>query len=58
MDQPIGNIYIVVAPSGAGKTSLVAALLQAEPSVELSISYSTRPARKGEIDGKHYHFVD
>jgi guanylate kinase len=58
MDQPIGNIYIVVAPSGAGKTSLVTALLQAEPSVELSISYSTRPARKGEIDGKHYHFVD
>ncbi|OHX12906.1 guanylate kinase [Chromobacterium sphagni] len=58
MSQPIGNIYIVVAPSGAGKTSLVAALLQAEPSVELSVSYSTRPARKGEIDGKHYHFVD
>ncbi|WP_434633118.1 guanylate kinase [Chromobacterium sp. CV08] len=58
MSQPIGNIYIVVAPSGAGKTSLVAALLQAEPSVELSISYSTRAARKGEVDGQHYHFVE
>ncbi|AOZ50239.1 guanylate kinase [Chromobacterium vaccinii] len=58
MSQLIGNIYIVVAPSGAGKTSLVAALLQAEPSVELSVSYSTRAARKGEVDGKHYHFVD
>ncbi|AUH49771.1 guanylate kinase [Chromobacterium sp. ATCC 53434] len=58
MSQPIGNIYIVVAPSGAGKTSLVAALLQAEPSVELSVSYSTRAARKGEVDGQHYHFVE
>ncbi|UJB33693.1 guanylate kinase [Chromobacterium sp. Beijing] len=58
MSQPTGNIFIVVAPSGAGKTSLVAALLQAEPSVELSISYSTRAPRKGEEDGKHYHFVD
>ena len=58
MSQLIGNIYIVVAPSGAGKTSLVAALLRAEPSVELSVSYSTRAARKGEIDGKHYHFVE
>ncbi|NHR06203.1 guanylate kinase [Chromobacterium haemolyticum] len=58
MSQPTGNIFIVVAPSGAGKTSLVTALLQAEPSVELSISYSTRAPRKGEEDGKHYHFVD
>lgn len=58
MSQPTGNIFIVVAPSGAGKTSLVAALLNAEPSVELSISYSTRLPRKGEVDGEHYHFVD
>ncbi|MBV8678942.1 MAG: guanylate kinase [Aquitalea sp.] len=58
MTKAVGNIYIVVAPSGAGKTSLVAALLQAEPTVELSVSYTTRPARSGEIDGKHYHFVD
>jgi guanylate kinase len=58
MSQPTGNIFIVVAPSGAGKTSLVAALLAAEPTVELSISYSTRQPRTGEVDGKHYHFVD
>jgi len=58
MSKAVGNIYIVVAPSGAGKTSLVAALLQAEPTVELSVSYTTRAARTGEEDGKHYHFVD
>ncbi|PXX48113.1 MULTISPECIES: guanylate kinase [Aquitalea] len=57
MSKAVGNIYIVVAPSGAGKTSLVAALLQAEPTVELSVSYTTRPARAGEVDGQHYHFV-
>jgi guanylate kinase len=43
-----GSIFIVVAPSGAGKTSLVAALLQAEPGVELSVSYTTRAPREGE----------
>lgn len=53
-----GSIFIVVAPSGAGKTSLVAALLQAEPGVELSVSYTTRAPRDGEVDGKSYHFVD
>lgn len=58
MSQATGTVYIVVAPSGAGKTSLVAALLEAEPSVGLSVSHTTRPAREGEIDGKHYHFVD
>jgi guanylate kinase len=58
MSKAVGNIYIVVAPSGAGKTSLVAALLQAEPTVELSVSYTTRAARTGEEDGKHYHFID
>ena len=58
MSKAVGNIYIVVAPSGAWKTSLVAALLQAEPTVELSVSYTTRAARTGEEDGKHYHFVD
>jgi len=53
-----GSIFIVVAPSGAGKTSLVAALLQAEPGVELSVSYTTRAPRDGEVNGKSYHFVD
>ncbi|MBV8046180.1 MAG: guanylate kinase [Paludibacterium sp.] len=57
MTQPRGTIFIVVAPSGAGKTSLVAALLDAEPTVCLSVSYTTRPPREGEVDGKHYHFV-
>lgn len=53
-----GNLYIIAAPSGAGKTSLVKALLDADPSVRLSISYTTRAPRPGEVDGEHYHFVD
>ncbi|TDR81353.1 guanylate kinase [Paludibacterium purpuratum] len=57
MTQASGTIFIVVAPSGAGKTSLVAALLEAEPTVGLSVSYTTRKPREGEIDGKHYHFI-
>lgn len=52
-----GNIYVVTAPSGAGKTTLVAALLAADPLIKLSVSYTTRAPREGEIDGKHYHFV-
>jgi guanylate kinase len=58
MSQAPGTVFIVVAPSGAGKTSLVAALLEAEPAVGLSVSYTTRAAREGEIDGKHYHFIE
>lgn len=53
-----GNIFIVSAPSGAGKTSMVRALLDADPQVKLSISYTTRAPRPGEVDGQHYHFVD
>ena len=52
-----GSVFIICAPSGAGKTSLVNALLEREPDIELSISYTTRPARTGESDGCHYHFV-
>ena len=52
-----GSLFIVSAPSGAGKTSLVHALLQREPQIGLSVSYTTRNPREGEIDGKHYHFV-
>lgn len=52
-----GNIYIVTAPSGAGKTTLVAKLLAADPQVQLSVSYTTRAPRDGEENGKHYHFV-
>jgi len=52
-----GNLFIVTAPSGAGKTSLVRALLAADSQVKLSISYTTRPMRPGEVGGVDYHFV-
>ena len=52
-----GNLFIVSAPSGAGKTSLVAALLDADPLVRKSVSFTTRAARPGEIDGREYNFV-
>lgn len=53
-----GTLYIISAPSGAGKTSLVNALLPRIPNLKLSISHTTRPARAGEVDGTHYFFVD
>jgi guanylate kinase len=53
-----GNLFIVSAPSGAGKTSLVRKLLETDPQVKLSVSYTTRAPRPGEVDGKDYHFVD
>ncbi len=52
-----GNLFIVTAPSGAGKTSLVRALLAADSQVRLSVSYTTRPMRPGEVGGIDYHFV-
>jgi guanylate kinase len=52
-----GNLYIVTAPSGAGKSSLVKALLEADPGIKLSVSYTTRAPRPGEENGVHYHFV-
>ncbi len=52
-----GNLFIVSAPSGAGKTSLVNALLDKNKQISLSISYTTRAPRPGETDGKEYHFV-
>ena len=52
-----GNVFIVCAPSGAGKTSLVRELLARDPNVHLSVSYTTRAARPGERDGRDYHFV-
>ena len=55
--MPSGNLFIVCAPSGAGKTSLVNALLEREPQIGLSVSYTTRPPRPGETEGKSYHFV-
>ncbi|GLT22829.1 MULTISPECIES: guanylate kinase [Zoogloea] len=53
-----GTLFIVTAPSGAGKTTLVSGLLERDPLVKLSISYTTRAPRAGEEDGRHYHFVD
>lgn len=53
-----GTLYTVSAPSGAGKTSLVAALVKSNPEVCVSISHTTRPMRPGELDGVNYHFVD
>ena len=53
-----GKLYVVAAPSGAGKTTLVRLLLEREPGVHLSISYTTRSPRPGEADGREYHFVD
>ena len=52
-----GSLFIIAAPSGGGKTSLVNALLKNDPRLVLSISHTTRAARPGEIDGQHYHFV-
>jgi len=53
-----GNLFVVVAPSGAGKTSLVNALLERESNIRLSISFTTRAPREGEADGREYHFVE
>jgi guanylate kinase len=52
-----GNLFVVSAPSGAGKTSLVQALLNINPDIDLSVSYTTRNPRPGERDGHDYHFV-
>lgn len=52
-----GVLFVVSSPSGGGKTSLVKALLEAEPDVHLSVSHTTRPPRPGEVNGRDYHFV-
>lgn len=54
----LGSLYIVSAPSGAGKTSLINALIGSVSGIKVSVSHTTRPLRYGEINGKHYHFVD
>ena len=53
-----GNLFIITAASGAGKTSLVKALLQADQHLRLSVSHTTRKPRPGETNGVDYHFVD
>ncbi len=52
-----GSLFIVSAPSGAGKTTLVRLLLEQDAQVHLSVSYTTRPPRPGEISGREYHFI-
>jgi len=55
--MPIGQLFVIAAPSGAGKTSLVAALLTRLPALVVSISHTTRQPRPGEVNGRDYHFV-
>src|SRR6202011_2345114 len=52
-----GRLFVIAAPSGAGKTSLVKALLQRKPDLHVSISYPTRKRRPTEEDGREYHFI-
>lgn len=55
--MPKGTLFIIMAPSGAGKTSLVNALVDQNQQLRVSVSHTTRTARPGEIDGEDYHFV-
>ncbi|MDY6889973.1 MAG: guanylate kinase [Pseudomonadota bacterium] len=57
MTQLAGTLYIISAPSGAGKTSLIKALLQQDPQLVVSVSHTTRAKRPGEVEGQDYHFV-
>jgi guanylate kinase len=52
-----GTLYIISAPSGAGKTSMISKLLETLNDAEMAVSHTTRAAREGEVDGKHYHFI-
>jgi len=53
-----GTLFVVTAPSGAGKTSLIDAVMKDDPSLKISVSYTTRKPRPGEKEGVDYHFVD
>ena len=52
-----GNVFVIYAASGTGKTTLVSRLVQQHPNVRVSVSHTTRPPRAGEVNGQHYHFV-
>ena len=53
-----GHLYVIAAPSGAGKTSLLQALMKRRPAISFSVSCTTRKPRPGEQDGRDYHFID
>ena len=57
-EPPRGRLIVLSAPSGAGKTTLVHALLQQHPELRFSVSYTTRPQRRAEVDGRDYFFID
>jgi guanylate kinase len=57
MNAASGNLFVIAAPSGAGKTSLVRALVADDACLQLSVSHTTRGPRPGEVDGEHYHFT-
>ncbi|MDX5406200.1 MAG: guanylate kinase [Chromatiaceae bacterium] len=57
MQHLAGNLFIVSAPSGAGKSSLIQALLKRHSDMQVSVSHTTRASRPGEQDGVHYHFI-
>jgi guanylate kinase len=54
----VGRLWVIAAPSGAGKTTLVRALLERDPSLRFSTSYTTRPPRSSEVPGEDYFFID
>ena len=58
MADPIGTLYVISAPSGAGKSSLVKALLENTQGIGVSVSHTTRVKREGEEDGVDYHFIE
>jgi guanylate kinase len=53
-----GRLFVITAPSGAGKTSLIDAVMKDDPSLKISVSYTTRAPRRGEQEGVDYHYVD
>ena len=57
MNSKIGQLFVISAPSGAGKSSLIQTIINNFKNIELSISATTRSPREGEVDGKHYFFV-
>lgn len=57
-NKPHGHIFVISAPSGAGKSSLVDALIKKDPNIQLSISHTTRKMRPNEIDGVNYFFIN